>query len=83
MGSEQMGSEQMASGRASSESAVRVRRDPEGWLRRAWEEETPRALAAGLTTLSFGYRAAHAAGSTTRASSPRGGCPVRWSRSAT
>lgn len=58
MGSEQMGSEQMASGRASSESVVRVRRDPEGWLRRAWEEETPRALAAGLTTLSIGYRAA-------------------------
>jgi tetraacyldisaccharide 4'-kinase len=58
MGSERMGSEQMANGRASSESVVRVRRDPEGWLRRAWEEDTPRALAAGLTTLSIGYRAA-------------------------
>lgn len=48
----------MASGRASSEAVVRVRRDPEGWLRRAWEDETPPALAAALTTLSVVYRAA-------------------------
>jgi tetraacyldisaccharide 4'-kinase len=48
----------MASGRASSESVVRARRDPEAWLRRAWEEETPRALAAALGVLSVGYRAA-------------------------
>jgi tetraacyldisaccharide 4'-kinase len=53
-----MASERMASGRASSESVVRARRDPEAWLRRAWEEETPRALAAALGVLSVGYRAA-------------------------
>ena len=58
MGSESMDSEQLARGRASSESVVRVRRDPEAWLRWAWEEETPRALAAALGTLSVGYRAA-------------------------
>jgi tetraacyldisaccharide 4'-kinase len=58
MGSEHMGSEQMASGRASSESVVRVRRDPEGWLRRAWEDETPPALTAALSALSVVYRAA-------------------------
>ena len=53
-----MASERMASGRASSESVVRARRDPEAWLRRAWEEETPRALAGALGLLSVGYRAA-------------------------
>ena len=53
-----MGSERMASGRASSESVVRVRRDPEGWLRRAWDGDTPRPFAAGLGVLSVGYRAA-------------------------
>jgi tetraacyldisaccharide 4'-kinase len=53
-----MASERMASGRAISESVVRARRDPEAWLRRAWEEETPRALAAALGVLSVGYRAA-------------------------
>ena len=58
MGSESMGSEQLARGRASSESVVRVRRDPEAWLRWAWEEEMPRAMAAALGTLSVGYRAA-------------------------
>ena len=45
-------------GRASSESVVRLRRDPEGWLRSAWEEGTHPVLAAGLSTLSVGYRAA-------------------------
>src|SRR4029453_9620003 len=58
MGSESMDSEQLARGRASSEFVVRVRRDPEAWLRWAWEEETPRALAAALGMLSVGYRAA-------------------------
>ncbi len=53
-----MANERMASGRASSESVVRARRDPEGWLRRAWEGETPRLVAATLGALSVGYRAA-------------------------
>ena len=44
-------------GRASSESVVRLRRDPEGWLRGAWEEGTHPVLAAGLGALSVGYRA--------------------------
>src|SRR4029453_228171 len=58
MGSESMDRYNLALGRASSDSVVRVRRDPEAWLRWAWEEETPRALAAALGTLSVGYRAA-------------------------
>src|SRR5512134_2512376 len=45
------------SGRLSSESVVRLRRDPEGWLRGAWEEGTHPVLAAGLGALSAGYRA--------------------------
>jgi tetraacyldisaccharide 4'-kinase len=36
---------------------VRLRQDPEGWLRGAWEEGTHPVLAAGLAALSVGYRA--------------------------
>ena len=53
-----MASGETASGRASSESVVRLRQDPEGWLRGAWEEGTHPVLAAGLSTLALGYRAA-------------------------
>jgi tetraacyldisaccharide 4'-kinase len=44
------------------------RRDPEILLRRWWEEGAPRAIAAGLTALSIGYRL----GLATR------GCAYRW-----
>jgi tetraacyldisaccharide 4'-kinase len=58
MASGELARDETKRGRASSESVVRLRRDPEGWLRSAWEEGTHPVLAAGLSTLSFGYRAA-------------------------
>ena len=45
------------SGLTSSESVVRLRQDPEGWLRGVWDEGTHPVLAAGLSALSVGYRA--------------------------
>ena len=58
MASGEIARDETGRGRASSESVVRLRRDPEGWLRSAWEEGTHPVLAAGLSTLSVGYRAA-------------------------
>jgi tetraacyldisaccharide 4'-kinase len=58
MGSGDTQRERLAQGPASSEAVVRVRRDPEAWLRRAWDEDPPRVLAGALATLSVGYRAA-------------------------
>ena len=57
MGSGDTRRERLVHGPASSEAVVRVRRDPEAWLRRAWDDE-PRVLGAALATLSVGYRAA-------------------------